>query len=47
MRRAVSLKMSRDGIWWECGGRARRITGRQADRVLAAIAELFVKRFQE
>jgi hypothetical protein len=43
MKRAVSLEMSKDGTWWKCGGRARKITERQADRVMAALAEIFAQ----
>lgn len=46
MKRAISLKMSKDGTLWECGGRVRKITERQADRVMAALAELFVARWK-
>ena len=41
MKRAVSLEMSIDGVWWKCGGRVRKITERQADRVMSALAEIF------
>ncbi len=41
MQRAVSLEMAMGGVWWKCGGRVRKITSRQADRVLAALAEIF------
>lgn len=46
MRRAVSLEMSRDGTWWRCGGRCRKISERQADRVMQALAELFLKKLK-
>lgn len=41
MQHTIELEMSKDGVWWKCGGRVRRITDRQADRVLEALAELF------
>lgn len=41
MKRAVSLEMTSDGVWWKCGGRVRKITSRQADRVMAALTEIF------
>jgi hypothetical protein len=41
MTRAVSLEMSKDGAWWKCGGNVRKISSRQAERVLERLAEIF------